>query len=107
MALTVTSTMVRYGPSGSWRAGTRIVRCSPDKPTLLISSLHEKQTAIKPRASREETESFYPMNSKEELSAIGVGYAHNGSTASLARGPVCICLLPVAFHRDLRPFPIP
>ena len=46
---------VRNGPSGSGRAGTRTVtRCrSPDKPMLLISSSHEKQTAIKPRASRD------------------------------------------------------
>ena len=33
--------------------GTQIVGCSPDKPMLLISSSHEKQTAIKPRASRD------------------------------------------------------
>ena len=33
-------------------------------------SSHEKQTAIKPRASRDRE--FYPMNSNEELSAIGV-----------------------------------
>ena len=39
----------RDGP----RAGTRIVGCSPDKPMLLISSSHEKQTAIKLRASRD------------------------------------------------------
>ena len=38
-----------YGPSGSGPAGTRSVGCSPDKPMLLISSSHEKQTAIKPR----------------------------------------------------------
>ena len=43
----------RYGPSGSGRAGTRSVGCSPDKPMLLISSSHEKQTAIKPKASRD------------------------------------------------------
>ena len=43
----------RYWPSCSGRAGTRIVECSPDKPMLLISSSHEKQTAIKPRASRD------------------------------------------------------
>ena len=43
----------RYGPSGSGQAGTRIVRCSPNKPMLLISSSHEKQTAIKQRASRD------------------------------------------------------
>ena len=45
----------RYGPSGSGRAGTRSVgsRCSPDKPMLLISSSHEKQTAIRPKASRD------------------------------------------------------
>ena len=36
--------MNRYGPSGSGRAGTRSVGCSPDKPMLLISSAHEKQT---------------------------------------------------------------
>ena len=51
--------------------GTRSVGCSPDKPMLLIISSHEKQTAIKPRASRER-ERVYPMNSNEELSAIGV-----------------------------------
>ena len=33
--------------------GLGSVRCSPDKPMLLISSSHEKQTAIKPRASRD------------------------------------------------------
>ena len=43
----------RYGASGSGRAGTRIVGCSSDKPMLLISSEHEKQTAVKPRASRD------------------------------------------------------
>ena len=43
----------RYGPSGSGRAGTRSVGRSPDKPMLWISSSHEKQTAIKPRASRD------------------------------------------------------
>ena len=41
---------------------TRTVRCSPDKPmlhhVLLISSSHEKQTAIKPRAERDR-EFFY------------------------------------------------
>ena len=31
---------------------TRIVKCSPDKQMLFISSSHEKQTAIKTRASR-------------------------------------------------------
>ena len=46
----------RYGPSGSGRAVPRIVGCSPDKPMLLISSSHEKQAAIKPRASRESRE---------------------------------------------------
>ena len=36
---------LRYWPSGSGRAGTRSVGCSPDnlKPMLLISSSHEKQ----------------------------------------------------------------
>ena len=29
-----------YGPTGSGRAGTRIVGSSPDKPMLLISSSH-------------------------------------------------------------------
>ena len=43
----------RSGPSGSGRAGTRIVRCSPDKPMQWITLPHEKQTAIKPRASRD------------------------------------------------------
>ena len=43
----------RCGPSGSGRAGPRIVGCSPDKSMLLISSSQEKQTAIKPRASRD------------------------------------------------------
>ena len=40
------SATVRYGPSGSGRAGTRIVVWGTDKPMLLISSSHEKQTAI-------------------------------------------------------------
>ena len=56
----------RYWPSGSGRAGTRSVGCNPDKAMLS----HEKQTAIKPRASRDRV--FYPMNSNEELSAIDV-----------------------------------
>ena len=69
--------LARYGPSGSGRAGTRSVGCSPDKPMLLISSSHEKQTAIKQRASRDreflsnEPHEFEFL-SNEELSAIGV-----------------------------------
>ena len=35
-----------YGPSGSEWAGTRSVGRSPVKTMLLISSSHEKQTAI-------------------------------------------------------------
>ena len=57
---------VRYGPSGSRRAATRSVGCSPDKPMLLINSSHEKQTAKKPTASRDRELS---MNHDEKCSA--------------------------------------
>ena len=53
------------------RAGTRIVGCSPDKPMLLISSSHEKQTAIKPIASRDR-EFFISMNRHKESSLPGI-----------------------------------
>ena len=64
----------RYGPSGSGRARTRIVGCSPDKRMLLISSSHdsEKQTAIKPRARASCDRVFISMNRNEESSLPGI-----------------------------------
>ena len=51
------------------RAVTGIVGCSPDKPgpMLLISSWHEKQTATKPRASRDRE-----FHISEESSLAGI-----------------------------------
>ena len=56
--------------------------CSPDKPMMLISSSHEKQTAIKPRASRE-TESFYINESQSGIKSPRrhLGAEHLLSTA--------------------------
>ena len=65
--------------------GLGSVRCSPDKPMLLISSSHEKRTAIKPRASRDREPVFVSpcggwvnkllllsMNRNEEPSLPGI-----------------------------------
>ena len=60
----------RYGPSGSRRAGARSVGCSPVKPMLLISSSHEKQTAVKPRASRDRE--FLSYEQQWRIECIGV-----------------------------------
>ena len=54
------------------RPGLGSVSCNPDKTMLLISSSHEKQTAIKPRAASLETESFMSMNRNEESSLPGI-----------------------------------
>ena len=69
----------RYGPSGSGRAGPRIVGCSPDKPgpMLLISSSHEKRrTAIKPKASRDR-EFFFSFI----IVLVTASYHHAGGRA--------------------------
>ena len=62
-----------HGPSGSRRVETRIVGCSLDKPMLLISWSHEKQTAIminlKPRASRDREFYINHRNRNEESSS--------------------------------------
>ena len=63
----------RYWPSGSGRPGPGLaasVGCSQDKPMLLISSSHEKRTAVKLRASR--NREFYVMNRNEESSLPGI-----------------------------------